>query len=361
MLPVYKRMGEWKITRQYRKKEHVELALETSHMRTENGFTDIYLLYDALPELNLDQVDTSLVFMDKEIKAPLLINAMTGGHPEVKHINRSLAALAARTGIAMAVGSQTAGLENPGVRDTYKVARDENPEGVLLANVSALTVPHLVKEAVEMIAADGVQLHLNVAQELAMTEGDRNFKGTLANIEKIVSLAEVPVIVKEVGFGLSRETVRKLYDVGVRYIDVGGKGGTDFIRIEYRRSGRDYPDNFQNIGLTAANSLIEALNLDLPVAVLASGGFRGSSDLACALALGAKLVSIAQHFLQVLILGSEQELEERIRNIIENLRHMMLMAGAVNLKELAGKPVIITGKTAEWLLRRGIDIDRYAR
>jgi isopentenyl-diphosphate delta-isomerase len=318
-------------------------------------------LYDALPELNLDQIDTSLEFLNKKLKAPLLINAMTGGHPEVMHINRSLGAIAARAGIAMAIGSQTAGLEDPQVRDTYRAARDENPEGVILANVSALSSPAMVKEAVKMIEADGVQLHLNVAQELAMTEGDRNFRGTLANIEKIIALSEVPVIVKEVGFGLSLEAVKKTYEVGVRYIDISGKGGTDFIRIEYMRSGREYRDKFRNIGISTANSLIESLSLDLPMTVIASGGFTGGSDIPCALALGAKLVGMARHFLQVLTQGSEQELNKRVDTIINDLRRTMLMAGAANLKELSEKPVIITGGTAEWLLRRGIDIDRYSQ
>ncbi|MHB8125788.1 MAG: type 2 isopentenyl-diphosphate Delta-isomerase [Desulfitobacteriaceae bacterium] len=349
------------MSRQYRKKEHVEYALKTSHSTVGNGFSDILLVYEALPELNLDQVDTSLNFLDKRLKAPLLINAMTGGHPEVKHINRSLAKIAARAGIAMAIGSQTAGLEDSEVQDTYRVARDENPDGVLLANVSALSSPVMVKEAIDMIEADGVQLHLNVAQELAMAEGDRNFSGTLANIEKIVALSKVPVIMKEVGFGLSRETIKKMYDVGIRYIDVSGKGGTDFIRIEYLRSGQDCREKFQNIGIPTANSLIESLSLDLPILVIASGGFTGGSDVACALALGAKLVGMAGHFLHVLTQGSEQGLKERVDTIIEVLRQTMLMVGAANLKELTGKSVIITGRTAEWLLRRGININKYSQ
>ncbi len=354
-------MGVIKISRQYRKKEHVELAIKTDQFSVGNGFSDIYLVYEALPELNLDQVDTSLDFLDKKLKAPLLINAMTGGHPEVKHINQSLARIAARAGIAMAIGSQTAGLEDSEVRDTYRVARDENPDGVLLANVSALSSLVKVKEAIDMIGADGVQLHLNVAQELAMAEGDRNFSGTLANIERIVSVSKVPVIIKEVGFGLSCETIKKIYDVGVRYIDVSGKGGTDFIRIEYTRSGRDYRENFKNIGISTANSLIESLSLDLPLFILASGGFTGGSDVVCALALGAKLVGMAGHFLRVLLRGSEQDLNERVDSILDDLRQTMLMAGAANLKELTGKPVIITGRTAEWLLRRGIDINKYSQ
>lgn len=349
------------MTRQQRKKDHLEYALKTAQPPGRHGFGDIYLVYEALPELDLAEVDTSLVFLNKKLKAPLLINAITGGHADVKQINRSLARTAARHGIAMAVGSQTAGLEDPAVRDTYTVARDENPDGVLLANLSALSASEKVKEAVAMIEADGIQLHLNVVQELTMTEGDRNFRGILANIAKIAEQSRVPVIVKEVGSGLSMEAVQRLYDVGVKYIDVGGKGGTDFVKIEYMRSGRDYQGSFENIGIPAAASLIEALNLDLPISVVASGGFTGRSDMTAALTLGAKLIGMAGHFLQVLTDSGEQGLMDRIGDMIDELRKTMLMVGAGNLPELAEKPVIITGFTAEWLMRRGVDIARYSR
>jgi len=349
------------MSRQQRKKDHLKYALETAELSGLNGFSDVYLVYEGLPELDLHQVDTSIEFLGKKLKAPILINAITGGHTDVRQVNRSLARSAALAGIAMAVGSQTAGLEDPAVQDTYRVARDENPDGVLLANLGAFTEPEKVKEAVAMIEADGIQLHLNVAQELAMTEGDRNFSGVLANIAKIVDQSPVPVIVKEVGFGLSLETVKRLHDSGVQHIDIGGKGGTDFIKIEYIRSGRDYQGSFQNIGIPSAASLIEALSLDLPLSVVATGGFSGGSDSAAALALGAKLVGMAGHFLQVLFAGGEQGLMERIDNIIDELRKTMVMVGAGNLAELASKPVIITGFTAEWLLRRGVDIAKYSR
>lgn len=349
------------MSRQNRKKEHIEYALKTAPLSVANGFTDLHLVYEALPGLDLDEVDITLYFLNKKLKAPLLINAMTGGHPEVKQINRSLARCAARTGIAMAVGSQTAGLENPAVRDTYAVARDENPGGVLLANLSALATPDMASEAVAMIKADGIQLHLNVAQELAMAEGDRNFSNTMANIEKIVRQSPVPVVVKEVGFGLSRETIKKIHAAGVKYIDLGGKGGTDFYRIERMRAGQKDEDRLSNIGITTACSLLEALSLNLPLSITASGGFTGRIDVACALALGAELVGMAGHFLQVLSERSEQGLIDHIEDIKADLQKTMLMTGAGNLKELTARPVIITGFTAEWLRRRGVAISGYAR
>lgn len=349
------------MSRENRKLEHLECALKFAELPINNGFSDIYLVNDALPELDFDQIDTFLDFLDKKLSAPLLINAMTGGHPDVKQINTSLAKVAAMTGIALAVGSQTAGLENPEVRHTYRVARDENPDGVLLANLSALASLDMAKEAIDMIAADGIQLHLNAAQELSMGEGDRKFGGTLANIEKIVKESPVPVIIKEVGYGLSRETVQRLYDAGVRYIDIGGKGGTDFVKIENMRSNRDADGTFQNIGILTAPSLIETLSLNLPVTIIGSGGFTGGTDTVSALVLGAKLVGIAGHFLQVYAMNSEEGLYQRIQNIIDNLRRTMLMIGAANLVELAGKPAVITGFTAEWLLRRGVDISKYGQ
>ena len=145
------------MSRQQRKKDHLKYALETAELSGLNGFSDVYLVYEGLPELDLHQVDTSIEFLGKKLKAPILINAITGGHTDVRQVNRSLARSAALAGIAMAVGSQTAGLEDPAVQDTYRVARDENPDGVLLANLGAFTEPEKVKEAVAMIEADGIQ------------------------------------------------------------------------------------------------------------------------------------------------------------------------------------------------------------
>jgi len=349
------------IIRQIRKIDHLRYALQAGGCPGENGFGDIRPVHQALPELDLGEVDTSVLFLGKKLRAPLLINAMTGGHPAVKEINRSLARAAAGSGVAMAVGSQQAGLEDPRVRDTYAVAREENREGVLLANVSAATPPELVAAAVEMIAADGVQLYLNAAQELVMTEGDRGFKGILANIRQVVSTSAVPVIVKEVGFGLSRDTVTDLFRAGVRYVDTGGRGGTNFVVIEHLRAGRTCLEEWRKWGIPTAASLVEIAGTGLPVFIIAAGGLACGLDLARALMLGAGLAGMAGHLLNVLVEHSETALFERLELIIADLRRAMLLIGARNLDELAEKPVVITGDTAEWLQRRGVDIETYAR
>jgi isopentenyl-diphosphate delta-isomerase len=347
--------------RQKRKIEHIQLAIGLDKQPGENGFDDINLVYNALPDLDDTNIDTSLFLFGKKLAAPVLINAMTGGHPELKPVNASLARVAARLGIAMAVGSQTAALGNPAVYDSFQVARKENPQGVLLANLSARSTWPEVAEAIEMVEADGLQLHLNTAHELAMPEGDRSFKGILQNIEKIIRKTDLPVIVKEVGFGLSREVAHKLYQVGVTYIDVGGKGGTNFVDIENQRAGRTRGCRWTGLGIPTAVSLLECLSLDLPIFLVASGGISTGMQVASALSLGAGLAGIAGHFLQVLVTMSEEALTDSVTRIIEELRQVMLLCGAENLSALSRTPVVISGFTGEWLLRRGVDIDRYAR
>jgi len=351
--------------RQKRKLDHIEYALRQGRPETTSGFEDIRLLNDSLPGFSLGDVDPACVFMGKKLAAPLLINAITGGHPAATVINKSLARAARQTGVAMAVGSQTAGLEDPGLRHTYEVARQENPDGVLLANLSAGAPPEQAAAVVEMISADGLQLYLNVPQELAMREGDRDFHGVIDNIREVTSSLSVPVIVKEVGFGLSRETISAVYDAGVRHVDVGGQGGTNFIDIEDMRSGEESGKGVRNWGIPTAAGLLEGLSLELPVFIIASGGLETGLDVAKALALGAGMAGMAKIFLKELTDKSGEGLEKglinKISGIINELRLVMLMSGAKNLERLAAKPVLVTGRVAEWMTRRGIDIDRYAR
>ena len=311
--------------------------------------------------MKLSDVDTTCSFLGKKLNAPLLINAMTGGHPEVGKINGSLARVAHDFGVAMAVGSQTAGLEDPGLKDTYAVAREENPNGVLLANLSAGAPPEHAAAAVEMISADGLQLYLNVPQEIVMSEGDRDFRGVIDNIRAVVSSVGVPVIVKEVGFGISKEAAAAVYDAGVRYIDVSGQGGTNFIAVEQRRTGSTSSGGILNWGIPTASSLLEVLSLGTSLFVIASGGLYNGVDIAKALSLGAGMAGMAGPLLKSLVEGSEDVLRNLVNSILGELRLAMLLTGAADLKQLQRRPVIITGKTAEWMERRGIDINCYAR
>lgn len=346
------------ILRQKRKIEHVYYALELEDTGS-TGFADLFLVPCAAPELRLEQVDCTCLFLGKKLRAPLLINAMTGGHPDVLEINAALGEVASRTGIAVAVGSQRAALENPGVRKTYTIMREKNPGGVVLANLDAGCRLEGALEAVEMVQADGIQLYLNVAQELSMPEGDVDFRGVMDNIARLVDELPVPVIVKEVGFGMSRETVKSLADMGVKYLDIGGRGGTNFAAIEGRRQGKsDVP--LLDWGIPTAPALLEALSVSGNVEIIASGGIRSAADVAKALVAGAGLVGIARPFLQILMERGTEGLVEYIEEMKTGLRSIMMALGAGRLDMLRTKQLVITGMTAQWLMRRGIDINQYA-
>lgn len=342
-----------------RKLEHIEYSLRQKQIEGAAGFRDITLVHNSLPELNWDEVDTSCTFLGKRLKAPLLINAMTGGHRELEQINESLAQAAAVTGTALAVGSQRAALEDKTTRRSFAVVREANPEGVILANLGADCTLAEARAAIAMIEADGIQLHLNAPQELAMAEGDRNFRGLLENIANLTRQLKVPVIVKEVGFGMSRESIARLIQVGVRYLDVGGAGGTDFIAIERARSGAHAPYSW---GIPTATSLLEGLQVkNSEDTLIASGGVKEPLDVVKALALGAPLVGMARVILQRLVQGSAEDLLQYLSQFNEDMRRIMLMLGAKNLQQLRQVPLIIGGDTYHWLKLRGIPVEHYAQ
>lgn len=346
--------------RQERKLEHLKYSLEMGEGAAESGFSDVKLVHRSTSGIKPSQVDISVQFLGKTLKAPLMINAITGGHPDTLKINRALAVAARRTGVAMAVGSQKAALEDAAVAETYSVAREENPEGVLLANLSAMCTPEEAVKAVEMVGADGIQVHFNVPQELFMDEGDPDFDKALPNLRRLVENVDFPVIAKEVGFGMSREDILSLYRSGVKIMDIGGRGGTNFISIENARRGQINRE-FEGWGITTAVCLFEGLELGLPVDFIASGGLRTSLDVIKSLSAGARLAAMARPFLEVLVRGSLEELVKYIEQLKYGLARYMVMTGARSIDHLTGIPLVITGETAEWLLRREVNINAYAR
>lgn len=346
--------------RQQRKSEHITLALNTEAGPGKNGFDDIHFINNSLPELDIQDIDLNTHFLNKWLSCPIIINAITGGTNQAENINRYLALLADKYGLAMAVGSQTIAIEEPSLRDTFSVVREMNPEGIILANVAASTSVKDVKEAISMIDADGLQLHLNVAQELAMREGERNFRGVLDNIKRIVDASPVPVIVKEVGFGLSAETARQLYATGVSILDIAGKGGTNFLAIEGQREGM-FSESLYNWGIPTAVSLAEITSLKLPVKIIASGGINSALEAAKAISMGADLIAMAGWFLKILLNYGYESLEEETANFIYQLKAIFLLCGASNCEEISKKPLIILNDTAMWLKRRNIDPQLWAR
>lgn len=346
--------------RSLRKADHLRIAARLADGPSTNGFEDIHLLNDSVPELSLADIDFSCIFLSKKLAYPIIINAITGGTDEAGRINRSLAALTRKYGLAMAVGSQTLAIHDPALRHTFSVVREENPDGIILANVSALSPVNEALRAVEMVQADGLQLHFNAAQELAMPEGDRDFTGMIDNVARLVEQSPVPVIAKEVGFGFSREAAGKLWEAGVQYFDIGGKGGTNFVAIEDQRQGL-FAHEFDDWGIPTAVSLTELLTLEHPVQLIATGGIRTALDGVKALAVGAHLVGMAGSLLKILVNQGETALEEYLNGYLYRLKAGLLLTGAKNVEKLQQKPVIILGKTADWLTARGIDVSLWAR
>lgn len=347
--------------RQSRKLDHLKYTLALADGPGTNSFADFSLLHNCLPDLAWADVDPATTVAGIPLRHPLIINAITGGAPDVTAVNADLAALAKRTGAAMAVGSQFAALENAAVRRSYQIVREVNPDGVLFANLGAHATPEQAAQAVAMIRADAIQIHLNAAQELAMAEGDRDFTGYLANIAAIAAASAVPVIVKEVGCGVAREQAAALAVSGVRAIDVGGAGGTNFVAIEAARSAAVLPAETLAWGIPTAVSAVEAVSV-LPSAVdlIVSGGIRSPLDAVKSLAIGGRAVAIAAPAVRML---QDEGMEAAVAwcdAFLHELRRYMLLVGAKTVGDLAGVPLVITGRSREWLQQRGIDTSRYA-
>lgn len=346
--------------RQQRKLDHIKALLEHQDGPRGSGLADLTLVHQAIPSCSFTEVDCSIKLWGRRLDVPLIINAMTGGPEASGHINAALARVARATGVGMAVGSQKVAIDDPRLAWTFTVVREENPSGLVLANISASSNAEELHQAVEMIAADAVQLHLNVAQELAMPEGERGFDGLLDNIARLVQASPVPVLVKEVGFGLSKEAVLALYNCGVRWVDVSGQGGTNFIAIEEARSGRE-ASALTEWGIPTAVTLVEVLSAGVPMGVLASGGIRSGLDLAKTLVLGARAGGVAGYFLRILLQQSPSALQEEIERWRRELETVMLLIGARTVEDMRRCPVIIGGRVREWLEQRGIPTATFAR
>lgn len=335
--------------RKYRKREHIENYLRSSY--TGNPlFDDVLLVHNSLPECDFYEVDTSTMFLNKKINFPLMINAMTGGSEFTEDINRDLSLIAKEFNLPMAVGSQTLAMEDKDTIKSYQIVRENMKDGIVLGNLSGRATVDEAKFAVEMIGADGLQIHLNPAQELAMDEGDRTFRGILTNIEKIVASLDVPVIVKEVGFGMSKEVVKRLYDSGVRIVDVSGYGGTNFMEVENLRNPENDLSELYSWGIPTAMSVIGAKSLELDdLQIISSGGVRNSLDIAKSIAIGADMVAISGEILSYLIHGGYEYTMQYLAGLIYKTKIVMTLTGSKNIEELKKTKYFITGRLKDLL------------
>jgi isopentenyl-diphosphate delta-isomerase len=326
-----------------RKSEHLKINLErdvSSGISTE--FERFRFVHEALPDLNLDDIHTRTELFGRTLNAPILISSMTGGTSEANKINATLAEAAQATNIAMGVGSQRVAIEDPSLSKSYQI-RKQAPDILLFANLGAIQLNYgfdleSCKRAVDMIEADALILHLNALQEALQPEGETSFEGLLGKIETVCEGLEVPVIAKEVGWGFSVSTVKRLVDVGIAAIDVAGAGGTSWSQVEMHRADTGIQAalaaEFINWGIPTAVAL-ERLHAAFPgVPLIASGGLRSGMDIAKSIALGATLAGMAGSFLKAATKSTEAVLEI-INMLSQTLQITMFATGCHSLEGLS--------------------------
>jgi isopentenyl-diphosphate Delta-isomerase len=353
-----------------RKAEHVQIALKQEiSVPQVASWGDIRLVHQALPEVDLDAIDTSVNFLGRRLNYPILISGMTGGHPDVASINRNLALAAERYGVALGVGSQRAGIVNPEVARSYAVTREAAPGAFLIGNIGA---PQLIEQArsqpftleqvhsaISMIEANALAVHMNSLQEAAQPEGDRRAVGEVRALKTLTAQLGLPIISKETGAGICREQALLLKSCGVAAIDVGGAGGSSMVAMEQARSAERGDERthaigalYRDWGIPTPISLVEAGVARLPL--IATGGVRSGLDIARAVTLGASLVGLAFPFLKAAS-ESFDAVCEVLEGLILALKVAMQLSGAASIAEMHQIDVIVTGETYHWLRMRGFE------
>jgi isopentenyl-diphosphate Delta-isomerase len=326
-----------------RKADHLRICL-TEDVRSgmTNGLEKYRFTHQALPEMDFQEISTEVSFLEKQVKLPILISSITGGTKQAGQINIHLAKAAEYHQICFALGSLRAAVENPESAKTYKI-RKVAPTTVVYANLGAVQLNYgfgieECKKIVELVQADGLVLHLNPLQEVLQPEGDNNFSGLLNKIELICNSIQVPVIVKEVGWGISKKIAKQLHQAGVKAIDVAGAGGTSWSQVEMFRARHtmysEAAEAFRDWGLTTAESIIQTRSISKKLRIIASGGIRNGVEIAKCIALGADLVGLAKPFLGPAMVSSE-EVVRTIDVLALQFRAAMFVAGKYNIAQLA--------------------------
>lgn len=331
-----------------RKEEHVEIALREDVRADHNFWDDVRLYHNALPEMDIDDVDTSMTLLGKELDLPLIISGMTGGYRGGKKINETLAKVAESYQIGMGVGSQRSALENRKLEDTYSVIKDFDIP-LKIANIGASQIARWsrkellenVERMIGMIDADALAICLNLLQEVIQPEGEAHAKGCIKSMEIISDEFDVPIIAKETGAGISGEVAKRLIKVGISAIDIGGYGGTNFAAIEYHRAKRMKNWLYERLGKTfwewgipAPISLMEVSDaVRGKVEIIASGGIRNGLDIARSIALGADCAGMAYILLKKAVEGLDPAMRE-MEAIKHELRTAMFLTGSKEIEDL---------------------------
>jgi isopentenyl-diphosphate delta-isomerase len=344
-----------------RKLEGLKVPLSNEvQAKTSSTFLEyVHLIHNALPELNFDDIDASTTFLGHKFGAPLIIDSMTGGTPEASKINERLAEVAEALGFGMGLGSQRAGLKSKDLAETYSIAREHAPNSFLIANIGGaqlakgLTVDE-ARQIIDMIHANALVVHLNPLQELIQPEGEPQFKGVYQKIAELVKNLNVPVIVKEVGAGISKEVALRLQLIGVKAINVAGSGGTSWAGVEKLRAesvGNELKvhlgEIFWDWGIPTAASLIEVRRA-VQMPLIASGGLRNGLDAAKCLTIGADMCAMALPFLKQAAI-SKDAVMEFAKVLLNELKCVMYLVGAGDVRALKTSRHVITGRLAEWI------------
>jgi isopentenyl-diphosphate Delta-isomerase len=326
-----------------RKSDHIKINLEQDvHSGLTNGLERYRFIHEALPEVNLNAISTSLTLFGKKLAAPVLISSMTGGTEQAGVINRHLAEAAQEYNVPMGVGSQRAALEDTKQVSTFSITRKVAPNILLFANIGAVQLNYgydidECRRAVDMLQADALYLHLNPLQEAVQAGGDTNFAGLAKKIAGISKNLGIPVIVKEVGWGISERTARILAECGIAAIDVAGAGGTSWSQVEMYRAPdeftRQLAATFVGWGIPTTNSIMNVRKAAPGMIIFASGGLKDGLDIAKCIALGATMGGFAAQFLKAAAVSTEK-VAELIRLTQQQIIVSMFGTGAANLNEL---------------------------
>lgn len=325
-----------------RKADHIKINLEKDvRSALTTGLENYRFVHEALPELDLDQVDTSLSLFGKQLNAPILISSMTGGTSDAETINLRLAEAAQEMKIAMGVGSQRAALERPEQAKTFQVRRAA-PDILLFANLGAVQLNYgygidECRRAIDMIEADALIFHFNPLQEAVQDAGDTNFEGLAKKVEEVCRKLEIPVIAKEVGWGISERTAKLLADCGIQAIDVAGAGGTSWSQVEMHRAPdeftRELAATFVGWGIPTAESILNVKKAAPEMTIFASGGLKDGLDIAKSIALGATLGGMAGQFLKAAAISTKSAVQ-MMKLTKRQIEVTMFAAGVGTLEDL---------------------------
>jgi len=353
-----------------RKDEHIKIAVEENvELVGESLLDDVYLIHYTCSEVAPSEVDLSTLFLDRRFRAPIVIEALTGGTPLGKKINAILAEVAEEYGVPIGVGSQRIAIEKSELEDSFKVVREKAPSAFIIANIGAAQLAgekgfEYAFRAVEMLDADALAVHLNLLHELIQVKGDSSFKGLLGKIKVLSKELGVPIIAKEVGYGISREAALALSEAGVSAIDVAGKGGTcwniiESIRAEKRGNmlKKRLAECFKEWGIPTAISILEIRSVLPKIPLIGSGGVRSGLDVAKVLALGADLGGMALPFLKHAYSGGLEAVKNYLEIVLLELRIAIALTGCRSIREFREKEVyVVSDRILSWLKQRGISL-----